>query len=117
MSYKILSDADLDAGRDMSKAIVAIERAMAARANNQLVAPPRHSVTFGERALTFTIGGVLDADSVAGFRVYDSAAGKSSNAEQIVAVFDTARGAFKGLVIGTEIGAIRTAAIGGARQR
>jgi len=65
--------------------------------------------------LVFTVGGLIGAEPVAGFRVYDTFAG--SRQDQVVAVWSADAGRLKGLVVGERLGALRTGAIGGLAIR
>lgn len=113
MALTVLTDVDV-AALDMRHAIAAVGRAVAAKADGMLVAPPRHRVDFpGEGALVFTIGGVTDERPLAGFRVYETFAATGTDRSQVVAVWDTASGALSGLVVGNLLGEVRTGAIGG----
>jgi alanine dehydrogenase len=48
-TLRILTDADVAARADMRALIAVIERALRAKAEGRLMAPPRHRVEFGER--------------------------------------------------------------------
>ena len=110
----ILDDEQVRGRMDMSRVIQVIDRAMSAHAEGRLVAPPRVVVPFGDRGdLVFTVGGELDGSDAAGFRVYDRFKGDSPDRNQLVAVFDSRTGAFRGAIVGHALGAIRTGAIGG----
>jgi ornithine cyclodeaminase len=112
----ILGDSDLEELPVMQLAIEAIEGALLARSAGGLVSPPRHNVSFAEKGdLIFTIGGMLDDASIAGFRVYDTF--KGPRHEQITAVWSTETAELQGLIIGTRLGEIRTGAIGGIAIR
>ncbi|HET6221991.1 MAG TPA: hypothetical protein VFE11_07485 [Dongiaceae bacterium] len=111
----ILTDADVAARADMRALIAVIERALRAKAAGRLVAPPRHRVEFDDRgALVFTVGGVIGDGDLAGFRAYETFQGPADSRAQLVAVWNSATGAFKGIVVGDLLGAVRTGAIGGA---
>jgi ornithine cyclodeaminase/alanine dehydrogenase-like protein (mu-crystallin family) len=112
----ILTDADLVRVDIMPVAIEAVEAALLARRGGRLIAPPRHKVAFGEfGSLVFTVGGTLDGAPVAGFRVYDTFAG--SQQDQIVAVWSADSGRLLGIIVGEQLGAIRTGAIGAVAIR
>lgn len=114
MAPIVLTDEDVSAHTDMRLAIAAVGRAVAAKANGLLVAPPRHRVDFpGHGDLVFTIGGVTDDAPLAGFRAYERFAATGPDRSQVVAVWDMASGTLRGLVIGDLLGAVRTGAIGG----
>jgi ornithine cyclodeaminase/alanine dehydrogenase-like protein (mu-crystallin family) len=117
-TLRILTDADVAARADMRALIALIERALRAKAEGRLVAPPRHRVEFGERGgLVFTVGGVIGDGDLAGFRAYETFRGPDDNRTQLVAVWNNANAAFKGIVVGDLLGAVRTGAIGGAAIR
>lgn len=115
MSYKIFSDSDVSQCLQMPKAIAAVMSAFQAKVSGKLIAPARHHVEFADKgSLVFTIGGSIGSSNLAGFRVYDTFKGDSPDRNQFVAVFDAETAAFKGIVIGELLGAMRTGAIGGA---
>jgi alanine dehydrogenase len=86
----------------------AASRALVDAYRGVLAAPPRLHADFGERGLAFTAGGYVDGP--VGFRVYGLWPGDS---DQAVLVWD-GNGRLAGCVVGTEIGARRTGALGGA---
>jgi len=61
----------------------------------------------------FTVGGSLDLDNLAGFRVYTTFKGTSPLRQQLTSVFNNLTGEFKGIIFGNLLGAYRTGAIGG----
>jgi len=63
--------------------------------------------------LVFTAGAATAVEKVIGFRVYDTYANELDGHQQLVCVFDSATGVFKGIVIGNLLGAVRTGAIAG----
>jgi ornithine cyclodeaminase/alanine dehydrogenase-like protein (mu-crystallin family) len=73
-----------------------------------LAAPPRLHADLGERGLIFTAGGY--AEGPVGFRVYGLWPGDS---DQAVLVWG-GNGRLAGCIVGTELGARRTGALGGA---
>ena len=93
------------------RAVEAVESALRAQANEQLVAPPRFNVPTPDGALVFTAGAETFREHVIGFRAYDTFHNELAGHEQLTAVFDARTGVFKGLVIGKALGALRTAAI------
>lgn len=112
----ILKDEDLRGYAFMGVAIDAVEKAFAARARGEVVAPPRHHVAFpGRGVLVFTAGGILGDNPLAGFRVYDSFVGAEHT--QLVAVWSADDARLKGLILGKWLGALRTGAIGGVAIR
>lgn len=112
----ILQDTDLADPSCMITAIAAVKNFMLAYAHGKTLSPPRHHVAFSNYGdLVFTIGGNMDDKPLAGFRVYDTFAG--SGQTQLVAVWAVDSGQLKGLVLGTQLGALRTGAIGGVAIR
>ena len=109
--YHILSDDDIKHSLPMEKVIEAIEKSLRAKNAGQLIAPPRFSVEVDKGALVFTAGAETMDTHTIGFRVYDSFQSGAPERTQLVAVFDSQTGAFKGLCMGVMIGALRTAAI------
>ncbi|MBI1779248.1 MAG: ornithine cyclodeaminase family protein [Proteobacteria bacterium] len=114
--FPILRDDDVLALANMSEVIAVIEKCLRAKQAGRLIAPPRHSISFGSSgSLVFTIGGISDMGSggVAGFRAYETFTGAGIQRAQFVAAWDTVSGNFLGVVIGDMLGALRTGAIGG----
>ncbi|HML22669.1 MAG TPA: ornithine cyclodeaminase family protein [Aggregatilinea sp.] len=112
MAYPILTDDDLDRVLSYERAIEQIEAALREHAAGTLNAPPRFYVGMGTGDLVFTVGAGEQAHA-AGFRVYTALPGSHDDRDQIVAVFDSHTGKLRGLVLGNQLGAIRTGAIGG----
>lgn len=69
--------------------------------------PPRWHVNSAKGGMAFTAGG-SEARRITGFRVYTTYGGD----DQLIAVYDMENGSLKGIVTGSYIGSIRTAAIG-----
>ena len=93
-----------------------VEEAFKSKAANALVSPPRFHVDIQKGSLVFTAGAEVRDRKVIGLRVYDtfhSDSKTSTDKEQLVSVFDSETGNFKGVVIGNSIGAMRTGALGG----
>jgi len=112
----VLGDEQLAAMPAMALAIEAVEEALAAKAAGLLIAPPRHAVPFaGAGSLVFTVGGSMGERALAGFRAYETFAG--SRQDQVVAVWSIATGRLEGVVVGEQLGVIRTGAIGGIAIR
>lgn len=109
--YQILTDDDINRSLPMDRVIETIERSLRAKNAGQLIAPPRFSVDAEKGALVFTAGAEIMETHTIGFRVYDSFQSDAPERTQLVAVFDSRTGAFKGLCVGVMIGALRTAAI------
>lgn len=97
----------------MKLIVSAIERTYEEQANGTLVAPPRFRLETEQGDLVFTAGAATAVEKVIGFRVYDTYANDLDGHQQLVCVFDSDTGVFKGIVIGNLLGAVRTGAIGG----
>ena len=103
----VLFDRDVRAGLDAESAVRAARRAVTDSYRGLLSAPPRLHSGLGENGLVFTAGGY--DGGVVGFRVYGLWPGES---DQAVLVWD-AGGKLLGVVVGAELGARRTGALGG----
>jgi ornithine cyclodeaminase len=116
-NYKVLTDADIKHLLSMKDVVEAVELAFKSKAVGALVSPPRFHVDTAKGSLVFTAGAETKACNVIGFRVYDSfhvdSQQRSTDRVQLVSVFDSETGDFKGVVIGSLIGALRTGALGG----
>lgn len=104
---RILFDDDVRARLGAGDAVQAARRALVDAYRGTLAAPPRLHAVLGENALVFTAGGY--ADGPVGFRVYGLWPGDS---DQAVLVWD-GDGRLRGCVVGHELGARRTGALGG----
>lgn len=113
MAYQIITDEDVLNILTMTDVIQKIEIAMREKADGTLVAPPRFRVEAEKGALVFTAGAATQHEQVIGFRVYDTFPHAANDWSQLVVVFDSENGAFKGIVIGSAVGRLRTGAIGG----
>jgi len=111
MEYQILTDDDIFRLLDMKTVIGIVEESFLQKSLGNLKHPPRIHVDGGRGVLVFTVG--ASPKQGMGFRVYSMFNNSTSNQEQLVAVFDSEDGAFKGAVIGTAVGEMRTGAIGG----
>ena len=111
--YRILTDKEVEGRVAMADLIAEIEAAMLEKAEGTLVAPPRFRVDVERGGLVFTVGAATKDRKVIGFRVYDSFRNTSKDRQQLVAVFDSETGAFKGAILGNRLGPLRTGAIGG----
>jgi ornithine cyclodeaminase len=89
-------------------ALEAARRALIDAAAGRLIAPPRRHAEIGDVELAFTIGGYRGG--TVGFRAYGTWAGES---DQAVLVWSSA-GTLLGMVVGWELGARRTGALGAA---
>lgn len=104
---KVLFDDDVRNRLDAADALRAARRAVVDAYEGVLMAPARLHADFGENGLVFTAGGY--ADGPLGFRVYGLWPGDS---DQVVLVWQ-GDGRLRGCVIGSELGARRTGALGG----
>ncbi|WP_306954184.1 ornithine cyclodeaminase family protein [Alicyclobacillus tolerans] len=111
--YHVLTDQDVEKLVSMKLIVSAIERTFEEQANGTLVAPPRFRLETELGDLVFTAGAATAVEKVIGFRVYDTYANDLDGHQQLVCVFDSDTGVFKGIVIGNLLGAVRTGAIGG----
>ena len=109
--YRILTDEDINRTLEIESVVNVIEQTLRARAEGALIAPPRFSVEADAGALVFTAGTETKYSHSIGFRVYDTFSDRSIDHQQLVVVFDSQTGNFRGLVVGKLIGALRTAAI------
>jgi ornithine cyclodeaminase/alanine dehydrogenase-like protein (mu-crystallin family) len=109
--YQILTDEDIERTLEIESVVNVMERAFRAKAEGALIAPPRFSVEADAGALVFTAGAETKYSSSIGFRVYDTFSDPSVDHQQLVVVFDSQTGDFRGLVVGKLVGALRTAAI------
>lgn len=103
---KVLFDDDVRAMRAID-AVGAARRALVDAYRGELAAPPRLHADLGDNALVFTAGGY--AGGLVGFRVYGLWPG---NSDQAVLVWG-GDGRLEGCVVGRELGARRTGALGG----
>lgn len=117
MTYQILTDSDVLKYTHMESIIDAIEHVFKEKANGGLISPPRFNLETEKGNLVFTAGAATGIPKVTGFRVYDTYENDDPGHEQLVSVFDSERGVFKGIIIGNSLGAIRTGAIGGVAMK
>lgn len=111
--FQILTDADIRRLLDTDTVIEVIEETFRQMARGNLTYPPRIYVEGEKGALAFTVGDSPNQNQGFGFRVYSMFKNSSGKNKQLVAVFDSDTGAFKGAVIGNLVGKMRTGAIGG----
>jgi ornithine cyclodeaminase len=91
-----------------------MEETFRMHAAGTLFAPARSDTDLAEAGkFVFTVGGSTGENSLVGFRAYDMKHFKSPGRDELVAVFCGNTGAIKALVAGTQLGPIRTGAIGG----
>src|SRR2546422_1138686 len=117
MRYTVLTDDDVRRVMPMSAAVDRIESALRENAEGTMVAPPRFQVDVAKGALIFTAGAVTHYDKAVGFRVYDRFQESHASHGQVVVVFDSDTGDFKGVIVGGHLGAMRTGAIGGGASK
>jgi ornithine cyclodeaminase/alanine dehydrogenase-like protein (mu-crystallin family) len=105
---RLLSDEDVRARLTPETAVEGARTALVDAHRGDLQAPPRVHAELGARSLVFTVGGL--ADGTAGFRVYQTGV---DDADQAVLVWGP-DGGLAGCIVGTELGAARTGALGAA---
>src|SRR5262245_52849545 len=113
MPYAVLTDDDVRRVLPMSAAVDRIASALRERAERTMVATRRLRGDVAKGALMFTAGAVTHYDKAVGFRVYDRFQESQASRGQVVVVFDSDTGDFKGVIVGGHLGAMRTGAIGG----
>ena len=114
VSYLLITDEDISRYLNMSQALICMEESFRLHASETLIAPARSAADLVQAGqLVFTVGGTTGDNSLVGFRVYDMKHFKSPERDELVAVFCGRTGAIKALVTGTQLGPIRTGAIGG----
>ncbi|MGJ7907917.1 ornithine cyclodeaminase family protein [Actinopolyspora sp. H202] len=104
---RVLTDADV-VTVDPEVAVDAAREALRRFASGELAAPPRVSAELGDLDYYYTTGGL--SGGVSGFRAYRAG---TPAGDQLVALWDAA-GSLFGIVVGDELGARRTGALGGA---
>ncbi|MCH2201810.1 MAG: ornithine cyclodeaminase family protein [Fuerstiella sp.] len=114
MSCLLITDDDISRYLSMPQAVTCMEETFRLHAANALIAPARSVSDLAEAGkLVFTVGGFTGEQSLVGFRAYDMKHFKSSERDELVAVFCGSTGSIKAIVTGTQLGPIRTGAIGG----
>ncbi len=114
MSYLLITDEDIARYLSMPQALTCMEETFRLHAAERLIAPARSDTDLAEAGkFVFTVGGSTGQTSLVGFRAYDMKHFKSSERDELVAVFCGNTGAIKALVAGSQLGPIRTGAIGG----
>jgi alanine dehydrogenase len=106
----LLSDYDVRAGLTPELAVAGARQALVDAHRGRLHAPPRLRADLGEAALVFTAGGM--ADGVRGVRIYQTGS-ESESSDQAVLVWG-GDGRLAGCIVGAELGAARTGALGAA---
>jgi ornithine cyclodeaminase len=111
VKVKVFHDEDVNRIK-MSDAVQAVESIFTKVRNKSFFNPPRTYCQNKNGSLVFTVGG--DADQgIFGFRVYDTFKAGTDDNQQLVTVYDASNGLLKAIVIGNDLGALRTGAIGG----
>jgi ornithine cyclodeaminase/alanine dehydrogenase-like protein (mu-crystallin family) len=105
----LLTDRDLSQCLSMADAIAAIETALSERRDRTAVSHPRTYWPVGSTGFTITPGG-FESTGVLGLRVYLRGGGAD---DQLTVVWDSSSHALQGIIVGSDLGAIRTGAIGG----
>ncbi|MFZ0892575.1 MAG: ornithine cyclodeaminase family protein [Thermoplasmata archaeon] len=105
----LLTDRDLPQCLSMAEAIAAIETALSERRDRTAVSHPRTHWPVGSTGFTITPGG-FETTGVLGMRVYLRGGGAN---DQLTAVWDSSSHRLEGIIVGSDLGAIRTGAIGG----
>lgn len=109
--YRILSDDDIRRDVKIASVIEAMEQTLRARADGALAPPQRFSTEVNGGSLVFTPGAETKYTHSLGFRAYETFKDPSVAHHQLVAVFDSQTGSFRGLVVGKLVGALRIAGI------
>lgn len=105
---RLLTDDDVRHLLTPATAAAVMAGALRLHAAGGLAAPPRWSVPSHGGRLVFTVGGATTEPGPVGFRAYHTA---PDAGDQLVAVFDGDSGALRGLVVGSLLGTMRTAAL------
>lgn len=106
---RILSDEDVRDVFPMADAIALMKNVFHARATGALTSPPRSGFHSGNVGLVWTPG-ALPAAKVLGLRIYLTGLASS---DQLVAAWNSQSGKLTALTVGSYLGRLRTAAIGG----
>jgi ornithine cyclodeaminase/alanine dehydrogenase-like protein (mu-crystallin family) len=109
----LLTDKDLPQCLSMAEAVASIEAALDERRKRTSVSHPRTYWPVGSTGFTITPGG-FETTGVLGMRVYLRGGGAN---DQLTAVWDAASHRLEGIIVGSDLGAIRTGAIGGVAFR
>jgi ornithine cyclodeaminase len=105
---RVLDDAAVTARTTPTLAVAAARDAILSSYRGELIGAPRAVVPAGDTNLIFTVGGLQGGAS--GFRVYGRWPGES---DQLVVVWGSDR-RIRGVVVGDQLGPLRTGALGGA---
>lgn len=104
----LLSGEDLRACLPMEDAVIAIEEALSERHARTAASPPRMTWEVPPSAMTISPGGFQKMGAL-GFRVYV----RGVRDDQMTAIWDIHDGHMECIIVGPELGQIRTGAIGG----
>lgn len=107
-AIRLLGDAEVRDRVVASEAVALMREALRDSFAGQLVSPARLSVDAGPATLTLTVGGMRGG--VTGFRVYGS---WGPAGDQLTPVWNR-EGRLIGIITGSELGTLRTGALGGA---
>ncbi len=108
----MLNGRDLNECLPMKEAMAAVESALSERAAHTAVSPARTTWEVPPSAMTVTPGGFRTMGTL-GFRVYV----RGEVDDQVTAVWNLHDGHLEGIVVGPELGQIRTGAIGGIAMK
>jgi alanine dehydrogenase len=108
VTVRILTDEDVRDQLTARKAVTAAQRCLVDAYGGALLAPPRLHTDIGDLELAFAVGGYREGP--VGFRVYGTWPGES---DQLIPVWRP-DGRLLACVIGSELGARRTGALGAA---
>ena len=118
MSCLLITDDDVVRHLTMPQAVTCMEESFRLHATDGLIGPARSETDLTDAGrLVFTVGGSTGENSLVGFRAYDMKHFKSPKRDELVAVFCGNTGAIRALVTGTQLGPVRTGAIGGVAIR
>jgi ornithine cyclodeaminase/alanine dehydrogenase-like protein (mu-crystallin family) len=106
-STVFVNEADARKAIGAKAALTILENFFRDRSRGATITPPRWHVNSANGDMAITAGG-SEAKSIIGFRAYTTYGAD----DQLIAVFDMENGSLKGIVTGSYIGSIRTAAIG-----
>lgn len=112
MQPLLLTDSDVLRLARADQAVDCMTDALIAAANGSLVSPARVSASMDAGRIVLTAG---TAAHTYGYRVYDTL--ETSRSEQVVVALDRRSGAVLAVAVGSQLGALRTGALGGAAAR
>lgn len=112
MQPRLLTDSDVIRLARPDQAVACMTDALVAAAAGRLTSPPRAAAAIGTDRIVLTAGSTAHTY---GYRVYDTLDTPSS--EQVVVALDRPSGRVLAVAVGTQLGALRTGALGGAAAR